>query len=121
DLAQYREMEIFTQFSSDLDDTTKRQLVYGEGLMELLKQPLSHPLTMTDQVITLVAALGQAFLPVPLKEIKQTQTRLLDWFRTQHGEIQRELERSQALSPTLRQQILGLVQEFFQDQANPQA
>ncbi|MCD8085202.1 MAG: F0F1 ATP synthase subunit alpha [Clostridiales bacterium] len=121
DLAQYREMEIFTQFSSDLDDTTKRQLVYGEGLMELLKQPLSHPLTMTDQVITLVAALGQAFLPVPLKEIKQTQTKLLDWFRTQHGEIQRELERSQELSPTLRQQILNLVQEFFQDQAKPQA
>ncbi|MCD7918445.1 MAG: F0F1 ATP synthase subunit alpha [Clostridiales bacterium] len=121
DLAQYREMEIFTQFSSDLDDTTKRQLVYGEGLMELLKQPLSHPLTMTDQVITLVAALGQAFLPVPLKEIKQTQARLLDWFRTQHGEIQRELERSGALSPTLRQQILNLVQEFFRSQANPQA
>ena len=43
DLAQYREMEVFTQFSSDLDDATKEQLEYGGGLMELLKQPLGKP------------------------------------------------------------------------------
>ena len=43
DLAQYREMEVFTQFSSDLDETTKRQLIYGQGLMRLLRQPQYHP------------------------------------------------------------------------------
>ena len=53
DLAQYREMEVFTQFSSDLDDDTKEQLQYGKGLMELLKQPLCQPLDMAEQVITL--------------------------------------------------------------------
>ncbi|MCD7919996.1 MAG: F0F1 ATP synthase subunit alpha [Clostridiales bacterium] len=120
DLAQYREMEIFTQFSSDLDDTTKRQLVYGEGLMELLKQPLYHPLTMADQVITLVAALSQAFLEVPLKDIKGMQTQMLDWFRAQHGEIQRELDRSREMSPTLRQQIAALAKEFIQSQLGAQ-
>ena len=46
DLAQYREMEVFTQFSSDLDAATKEQLEYGSGLMELLKQPLYHPLVL---------------------------------------------------------------------------
>ena len=46
DLAQYREMEVFTQFASDLDDATKAQLQHGKALMELLKQPLSHPLSM---------------------------------------------------------------------------
>ena len=56
DLAQYREMEVFTQFSSDLDDTTKEQLQYGKGLMELLKQPLCNPMSLAEQVITLVAA-----------------------------------------------------------------
>ncbi|MCD8368408.1 MAG: F0F1 ATP synthase subunit alpha [Clostridiales bacterium] len=121
DLAQYREMEIFTQFSSDLDDTTKRQLVYGEGLMELLKQPLYHPLSMADQVITLVAALNQAFLEVPLKDIKGMQAQMLDWFHTQHGEVQRELERSKELSPTLRQQISMLAKEFVQSQIGTQA
>ena len=56
DLAQFREMEVFTQFSSDLDDETKASLTYGKGLMELLKQPLCHPMSLADQVITLVAA-----------------------------------------------------------------
>ena len=56
DLAQYREMEVFTQFSSDLDDATKEQLEYGGGLMELLKQPLGKPMSLADKVITLCAA-----------------------------------------------------------------
>ena len=51
DLAQYREMEVFTQFSSDLDDATKEQLEYGGGLMELLKQPLGKPMSLADKVI----------------------------------------------------------------------
>lgn len=53
DLAQYREMEVFTQFSSDLDDATKAQLAHGRAIMELLKQPLCHPLSLHEQVITL--------------------------------------------------------------------
>src|SRR5699024_12141985 len=56
DLAQYREMEVFTQFSSDLDASTKEQLEYGSCLMELLKQPLCHPLSLHEKVITLCAA-----------------------------------------------------------------
>ena len=49
-------MEVFTQFSSDLDAATKEQLEYGSGLMELLKQPLYHPLSLHEKVITLCAA-----------------------------------------------------------------
>ena len=60
DLAQFREMEVFTQFSSDLDDSTKQQLEYGKGLMEILKQPLGRPLSMAEQVITLCAANNKA-------------------------------------------------------------
>ncbi len=56
DLAQYREMEIFTQFSSDLDDATKRQLAYGQGLMQLLRQEQYHPLKQHEQVIMLIVA-----------------------------------------------------------------
>ena len=57
DLAQYREMEVFTQFSSDLDDATKAQLAHGRAIMELLKQPLCHPLSLHEQVITLCCLL----------------------------------------------------------------
>ena len=70
DLAQYREMEVFTQFSSDLDDTTKEQLQYGKGLMELLKQPLCNPMSLAEQVITLVAATNRIFLDVDVKNIR---------------------------------------------------
>ena len=64
DLAQYREMEVFTQFSSDLDAATKEQLEYGSGLMELLKQPLYHPLSLHEKVITLCAATHKVLLGV---------------------------------------------------------
>ena len=65
DLAQYREMEVFTQFSSDLDPATKAQLTYGSGLMELLKQPLEHPLSMEEQVVILYAATSHLLVDIP--------------------------------------------------------
>ena len=71
DLAQYREMEVFTQFASDLDDATKRQLVYGQGLMQLLKQAQYHPMSQHEQVLLLVAALAHKMQDVPPKEIPQ--------------------------------------------------
>lgn len=76
DLAQYREMEVFTQFSSDLDETTKRQLTYGQSLMRLLRQPQYHPMSQHDQVITLVSALHHVMQDVPL-EIWVVSTRSL--------------------------------------------
>ena len=73
DLAQYREMEVFTQFSSDLDETTKRQLTYGQGLMRLLRQPQYHPMKQHEQVITLVAALGHVMQPLSVDQISDSR------------------------------------------------
>ena len=73
DLAQYREMEVFTQFSSDLDDATKAQLAHGRAIMELLKQPLCHPLSLHEQVITLCLANNGIFDIVMPKEVKKYQ------------------------------------------------
>ena len=70
DLAQYREMEVFTQFSSDLDEATTAQLKYGSCLMELLKQPLCSPLSLHQQVITLCVATHKLMVDVEKKEIK---------------------------------------------------
>ena len=69
DLAQYREMEVFTQFSSDLDPETKEQLQFGKGLMEMLKQPLCHPLSLSQQVISLVVAENKLMLDVDVKDL----------------------------------------------------
>lgn len=112
DLAQYREMEVFTQFSSDLDDTTREQLAYGKGLMEVLKQPLYRPLSMAEQVITLVVATAKGFLEVPLTEIKAYQMGLLDYVRENHSEIIASLEETKALDDTLRQAILTAAEEY---------
>ena len=69
DLAQYREMEVFTQFSSELDESTKRQLAHGRALMELLKQPLGHSLSMPEQVVLLQAANRRLFENLSVKEL----------------------------------------------------
>lgn len=112
DLAQYREMESFTQFSSDLDATTKEQLQYGQGLMELLKQPLAHPLSMAQQVITLCVACNKVMLDIPVERIKDFQESLLRFFDTQHPEIIKELEETKVLTPELTQSILDYSKEF---------
>lgn len=112
DLAQYREMEIFTQFSSDLDDNTKQQLEYGKGLMELLKQPLGRPLAMAEQVVTLCAANGRLFLGIPIAEVKRFQMELLEYLQQEHGELMRRLETGRQLDDELKNEILDAVRAF---------
>lgn len=92
DLAQFREMQVFTQFSSDLDATTKEQLTYGDGLMELLKQPLYHPMSLHAKVITLCAATHKEFLDLDKSKIKDFQNGLLEYFDRVHPEIGQEIE-----------------------------
>lgn len=112
DLAQYREMEVFTQFSSDLDASTKEMLQYGRGLMELLKQPLCEPLTMEDQVITLCAVTGRLLLQIPLEQQKKFQKEMLAWFHTAQPDIINELELQKDLGEELKNRILEAVKCF---------
>ena len=112
DLAQYREMEVFTQFSSDLDAATKEQLEYGSGLMELLKQPLYHPLSLHEKVITLCVATHKVLLGIEKKEIKKFQADMLTYFKTAHPEIGQEIEETKALSEELIEKIVETAKEF---------
>ena len=116
DLAQYREMEVFTQFASDLDDATKAQLQHGKALMELLKQPLSHPLSMHEQVLTLCMATDGVFDKIPTKQVKQYQKDILDFMDLKHPEIGKEIEQTKALSDELRQKIKDAAAEFAAEQ-----
>ena len=112
DLAQYREMEVFTQFSSDLDPETKEQLQFGKGLMEMLKQPLCHPLSLAQQVISLVVAENKLMLDVDVKDIKPFQMNMLDYFATKHPEIGKEIEEKKVLSDELKDKILEVAKEY---------
>lgn len=112
DLAQYREMEVFTQFSSDLDDTTKEQLQYGKGLMELLKQPLCNPMSLAEQVITLVAAANRIFLDVDVKKTKEVQLGMLDFFKAEHEDIVDEINEKKVLDDALTERIVEAAKEY---------
>ena len=112
DLAQFREMEVFTQFSSDLDDETKASLTYGKGLMELLKQPLCHPLSLSDMVVSLVAAIGHKFMDVEPKKIKAFQTGLLEFVNAKYPELVATIEKDQVLTDELREEILAATDEY---------
>ncbi len=112
DLAQFREMEVFTQFSSDLDEETKAGLSYGKGLMELLKQPLGKPLSLAQQVITLVCAIGKKFADVPINEIKKLQGELLEYFEDKHIGIINEIETMKDLDDKLKADILKAFDDF---------
>lgn len=113
DLAQYREMEVFTQFSSDLDSVTKRQLTYGQGLMRLLRQMQYHPLSQHEQVITLIAALDHVMQNVPLKEIKEFQRQLLLFIEEQAPELCEQIDQSGILDDEDRTEILDLSRRFL--------
>lgn len=108
DLAQYREMEVFMQFSSDLDDTTKRQLHYGQGLMRLLRQEQYHPYSQHQQVILLTAALDHAFANVPVADTAKTARVLLDMAETTLPELCRKIDRTGQASGEDRKAILAL-------------
>lgn len=112
DLAQYREMEVFTQFASDLDDATKEQLSYGKTLMELLKQPLCHPLSNHEQVITLWTATHKVFSDVDIRNVKAFQADMLAYFEKDHPEIGQEIEEKKVLSDELGEKILKAAEEF---------
>ena len=111
-LAQYREMEVFTQFSSDLDAVTKNQLLYGKGLMELLKQPLEQPMSQHAQVITLCAATGKLFLDVPVAQLKEFQRKLLAWMDEKYPQIGAEIDQTGKLNEALIEKILAAVREY---------
>ena len=113
DLAQYREMEVFTQFSSDLDETTKRQLVYGQGLMRLLRQPQYHPYAQHQQVILLTAALHHVMQPVPLAEMDDFRGQLLRFVETQNPALCCRIDESGQMSEDDQKMLLQLSKEFL--------
>lgn len=112
DLAQYREMEVFTQFSSDLDEGTKKQLAHGKALMELLKQPLNHPFSMPEQVIILVTANAHIYSDIAPEKIRDFRSNMLDYFAKNHSDIMKELENKKDLPDDLKASIIEAAKEF---------
>ncbi|MDO4169734.1 MAG: F0F1 ATP synthase subunit alpha [Lachnospiraceae bacterium] len=116
DLAQFRELEVFTQFASELDDMTKKQLDHGNALMELLKQPLESPLALHAQVITLYLANQGFFDAVPGKNVKALQRKLLESFEMHYPQICHEIDEQQVLTDELMEQIKFVASDILKSQ-----
>ena len=115
DLAQYREMEVFTQFASDLDDTTKRQLTYGQGLMQMLKQEQFKPYKQQEQVIILVVFLNHLLQDIPVKEIKVVMNEIVKVFQEQHYELMERIEKTGLLSDEDKAEIIEIAKKYIQE------
>ena len=113
DLAQYREMQAFSQFSNDLDASTLRQLKYGAGLMQLLRQPNNAPLSLQRQVITLICAQAGLFVEVPVREIKTVQRELLQHFELHHNDICHRISVGKTYSEELKNDIIAAAKQFM--------
>lgn len=114
DLAQYREMEVFMQFSSDLDEATKKQLRYGQGLMRLLRQKQYNPYKQHEQVILLTAAMGHIFQDVPVDKIPQFSRSLLDSAASEIPDICEKIDRTGETSEEERESLLGFAKRFLE-------
>lgn len=112
DLAQFREMEVFTQFSSDLDDMTRKQLVYGQGLMRLLCQPQYHPMCQHQEVVLLVAALSRAFQDIPVRQMSQFRTDFLAYMEQTAGPLCRSIDQTGQLSDEEARSIADIAERF---------
>ena len=113
DLAQYREMKIFTQFSSDLDPSVKRRLVYGASLMRLLVQDRYSPLRLSEQVILLLAGGAHLFVKYDEQEITDKAKALLCYFESEHSRLCKKIDVSGKLSPEDKAEIISLCEKFF--------
>ena len=115
DLAQFREMEVFTQFASDLDDTTKAQIKYGQGLMQVLRQDRYRPYSQAEKVIILVTALGKLFVDIPVDSIKSKIYDMLAYFNDKHFEIIERIDDTGKLSDEDREKILQTAKEYLSE------
>ncbi|WP_303825470.1 F0F1 ATP synthase subunit alpha [Ruminococcus flavefaciens] len=112
DLAQFKEMEIFTQFSSELDQSTTELLDHGRMLTELLKQPLYNPLPHYEQVILLYAAQHGFFKGIPLKELREHRTDLMNYIRSYGQDIISEIDENKVLTDDLAERIERILTAF---------
>lgn len=112
DLAQYREMEVFTQFASDLDDQTRQQLEYGQGLMRMLRQGQYKPKSQHEQVITLVMALAHTMQGISPDDVQGFIEGLIAMFESEHADICERIDKEGVMDDDLKQSIIDISTDF---------
>ena len=114
DLAQYRELQAFAAFGSDLDQTTQKQLSRGERLVELLKQEQYKPLDVVEQVIVIYAATKGFFDRIPVEKAREVEKDLIEHFKSDHGELVESLKAETTISDENAKKIDGIMSYFME-------
>lgn len=112
DLAQFRELEVFTQFSSDLDAATKEALDHGNRLVEILKQPLYHPMKVSREVVILYAATQKLLADVPVERAREFAWGLADELEKERPQVMEEIDKTGQLSEAGEQAIRECCEDY---------
>jgi F-type H+-transporting ATPase subunit alpha len=112
DLSQYRELEAFAAFASDLDATSKAQLERGARLVELLKQPQYQPMPVEEQVVSIFLGTGGYLDSVPVEDVGRFETEFLDHVRAVEGTILADIAESQKLSEEASEKLVAAIKQF---------
>jgi F-type H+-transporting ATPase subunit alpha len=112
ELAQYREMEAFSQFASDLDASTQKLLARGARLTELLKQPQYHPLKVSEQVVSIYAGTHGYLDKIPTGDVTKYETKMLEYARNEGSDVLDELDKTGALSEDLEKKVVEMLDAF---------
>jgi F-type H+/Na+-transporting ATPase subunit alpha len=112
DLAQFRELEAFAQFSSDLDEKTKAQLDRGVRVNAILKQGWDKPLSVTEQVLVIYAAVNGFLDKIKQEKLMAWESKYLDYIRINHQELIKNINKEQKISEDLEKKISQVIKEF---------
>tara|TARA_Y100001954_G_scaffold226251_1_gene267872 strand:+ start:1398 stop:2909 length:1512 start_codon:yes stop_codon:yes gene_type:complete len=113
DLAQYRELQAFAAFGSDLDEATQNQLSRGSRLVELLKQGQYSPMDVTEQIIGIYAGTKGYFDKVPVSQIRTAEKDLTEYINSKHSDLKERLVKEKALKPDIEKDLKEVITKFL--------
>ena len=111
-LAQYRELAAFSQFASDLDEATRKQLERGQRVMELMKQNQYSPLSVAEMAVSLFAVENSYIDEVPLEKIGEYESALVDYMNEGHGELMQQINESGAFDDSIKASLKAALDSF---------
>ncbi len=112
DLSQFRELEAFAQFGSDLDQATQKKLNRGEKIVEVLKQPQYSPMKVEDQVLIIYAVTNGFLDDIPTSNISRFEEEFLSYIRSNYPEIKERIINEGKISDELKEEIKSIIKEF---------
>lgn len=118
ELAQYREMKTFAQFSGDLDESIKEQFAFGKALTEILVQPLQKPYREWEETVILVASLAKVTIGLDVKQIRPFFDRFLPYFEERYANVISNIENGKTLSDDDKEVIVSAAKKFLSDMKN---